>query len=90
MKSAIEEICYGAFAQSKKMWLSPKQQKLLDTVIECDEKLTERFKDNQEVLSLFKNFKNALDEHSATEAFIFYKEGFRNGFQIALDAMDDE
>ena len=89
MKSAIEDICYAMFAQSEKMNLSEKQRKLLAIIIECDEKLRAIFKDNQEVLTLFQNFKNASDEHEATEAFAFYKEGFRHGFQIALDAMDD-
>ena len=90
MKSAIEEICYSIFAQSEKMKLSEKQKKSLDLVIECDEKLTEMFKDNPEALKLFERFKHALEDNTSAEAFIFYKEGFRNGFQIALDGMDED
>ena len=89
MKSAIEEIFYGRFADIEKLQPSEKQLKSLDVVIECDDKLTALLKDNQEVLALFEKFKRALDDNAGAEALALYKEGFRNGFQIALDAMDE-
>ena len=90
MKSAIEEICYAMFAQSDKMKLTEKQKELLDVVIDCDEKLRVLLKENQAALELLEKFKCALDESESEEAFLFYKEGFRNGFQIALDGMDED
>ena len=90
MKSAIREIFYGRFADIENLKPSEEQLKSLDVVIECDEKLTALFKDNQEVLDLFEKFKRALDDNAGAEAFAFYKEGFRNGFQIALDVMDED
>ena len=89
MKSAIEEIYYGRFADIEKLKLTKEQLKSLDTVIEYDEKLTALLKDNQEALALLEKLKRALDDNAGDEAFALYKEGFRNGFQIALDAMDD-
>ena len=89
MKSAIEKLFYGTFAGFETIKLSDEQRNILDVVIECDEKLTAFFKDNQEA-AVFERFKCALDENAAIEACACYKEGFRNGFQIALDAMGED
>ena len=90
MKSAIEQLFYGTFADIEKIKLSEKQLKSLDDVIECEEKLTELLKDNAEAAALFEKFKRALDESTNEETLAFYKEGFRNGFQIALDGIDED
>ena len=90
MKSAIKELFYGNFAQIENIKLTRAQLKSLDAVIECDEKLRELLKDNSEALNLFEKFKRASAENTDSEIFAFYKEGFRNGFQIALDGMDEE
>ena len=90
MKSAIQELFYGTFADIEKLKLTERQLKSLDAVIECDKKLRELLKGNEEALSLFEKFKRAQDENTDGEIFAFYKEGFRNGFQIALDGMDEE
>ena len=50
----------------------------------------ELLKDNEEALALFEKFKRAMEENADEEVFAFYKEGFRNGFQIALDGINEE
>ena len=90
MKSAIEKIYYGTFADIEKIKLSAEQLKRLDIIIECDNKLNTLFKDNQEALALYERLKRALDDNACAEAITMYKEGFRNGFQLALDALNDE
>ena len=90
MKSAITELFYGALPKIETMKPSKAKLKILDTVIECDEKLTELFKENQEALVLYETFKLALDESAGEEAAAFYREGFRNGFRLALDVMEEE
>ena len=90
MKSAIEQLFYGTFADIEKLKLTEQQLKSLDAVIECDEKLRELLKGNEEALGVFEKFKRAVDDNAGEEVLAFYKEGFRNGFQIALDAMDEE
>ena len=90
MKSAIQKLFYGTFADIEKLQPSKEQLKSLDIVIECDEKLTAILKENHEALQLFEKFKRAMDDNAGEETFAFYKEGFRNGFQIALDGMDEE
>ena len=89
MKSAIEELYFGTFMYET-IKLSPKQQKCLDDIIECDNALRTLFQDNKEAGDYFARFKCALDENTAAEALACYKEGFRNGFQIALDAMGED
>ena len=90
MKSAILELFHGTFAQIENLKPTAKQIKSLDLVIEYDEKLTKLIKDNQEALDVYKQFKHAMEESTYAETVTFYKEGFRNGFQIALDAMDED
>ena len=87
MKSAIEQLFNGTFAQIEKIKSS---EELLTAVIECDEKLKELLKDNQEALDAYEKLRNALDKSDCEELLAFYKEGFRNGFQIALDGMDED
>ena len=90
MKSAITELFYGKFADIERVKTSEEHKKSLNVVIECDEKLTELLKDNAEALITFERFKRALDDCDGEETLAFYKEGFRNGFQIALDGMDED
>ena len=90
MKSAIEKIFYGTFANIENLKPTAEQMKSLDAVIECDDQLTALFKDNAEILALYERFKRVMDDHAGAEAFALYREGFRNGFQIALDAMDED
>ena len=90
MKSAIQELFYGTFADIEKLKLTAKQIKCLDIIIECNEKLTALFKDNEEALALLKQLKSAMDESAVEEVLAFYKEGFRNGFRIALDGIDED
>ena len=90
MKSTIEKLFYGALLPLEEVRTSKEQSECLQVADECDEKLSALFKENGEVLQLFQRFKDAVDENTAIEVRIFYKEGFRNGFRIALDAMDED
>ena len=85
MKSAIEKLFYGNFYPLEAPKPTAEQLKRMEAAEECDEKLTELLKGNEEALNLFEKFKDATDENTCAEVFLFYKEGFRNGFQLALD-----
>lgn len=90
MKSAIQALYYGKFAQIEKLKPTERQLKNLDIVMECDEKLTALLKDDNEALAIYGQFKRAMEENVCEESLTFYKEGFRNGFQIALDGLDED
>ena len=90
MKSAIAELFYGNFAQIGNIKLNQKQLKSLDAVIENDDKLRELLKDDAEALTLYEKFKRAIDENAGEEAVAFYRAGFRNGFRLALDVMEED
>ena len=90
MKSAIQELFYGTFADIEKLKLTEQQLKSIETLTACDEKLTALLKENKEALTLFEQFKRAMEDSAGEETFTFYKEGFRNGFQIALDGMSED
>lgn len=83
MKSAIEKLYYMHIDTAE---LSKEQLKCLEIAAACDEKLTELFRENAEALDAYRRFKDAVDENYSYETLACYKVGFRNGFQIALDA----
>ena len=90
MKSAIEKLFYGAMLPLEEVKPTQEQLDYLGVADECDEKLSALFKENGEARRLFERFKEAIDAHEGIEARIFYREGFRNGFRLALDAMDED
>ena len=90
MKSAIEKIFYGTFANIENLKPSAEESQHSAIAVECDKKLQELLKNNEAALTLFEQYKQAADESECAELLTFYKEGFRNGFQIALDAMNED
>lgn len=60
----------------------------------CDigknEKIVAAFlKDYPEAAEAFQNFKELTTEYNSDNAIMFYKQGFRDGLRIAVDAMQE-
>ncbi len=89
MKSAIEELFGGELANqnpemSKEYW------KANELAIQKERALRALIKDNAEAIKAFEEYENADGEISGLEAIRFYKQGFRHGFRIAIDGLDEE
>lgn len=89
MKSAIEEIYYGSFGTHDPD-LGEEYSKALEKAREKEEALRELIKDNPEAVKLFEEYQNADGESLCVEVRGYYKQGFRNGFRIALDGASEE
>lgn len=89
MKSAIEQILGGELANqnpemSKEYW------EAVSATEKKEEALLEFIKHNEKALKAFEEYQSAEGEISGEDAIAFYKEGFRNGFWLAIDVMKEE
>lgn len=89
MKSAIKKLFFGKLGNFEFIKRSAEEERGLDEVIENDKKLTEFIKDNQEAMQIFIKLKDAVNKSNNAEVLCFYREGFRNGFLLALDVLDE-
>lgn len=89
MKSAIEEILNRTFGR-KDGNLSKEGMKASAALCDQEEKLMPYIKDNPEAAESFRRYIELVYESAWTDVLDFYKAGFRNGFRIALDALDEE
>lgn len=89
MKSAIEEIFNGTFG-SKDEISSKEGGKATALLFEQEEKLMQYIKDNPEAVEVFRRYIELFSESMGTDVLDLYKAGFRNGFRIALDGLDEE
>lgn len=87
MKSAIEEMLFGNRGNLDSIKNSEEGEKLLDEVVATDEAL--RAKLDLEQTELLKKFQQAIDDASFQDNIEYYKEGFRFGFLLALDVLDE-
>ena len=88
MKSAIEQMCFGLRGTYESVKTSEKYSQLMDKVCQIDNKLTEKLKDDKEMIELYRQFKDAMDETACEECETFYKEGFRFGVLLGIDVSD--
>lgn len=88
MKSAIEEVFGGELANQNPDW-GREYWESNKVAIKKEQALLELIKDNAEALKAFREYEKAEGETSGLEAIGYYKQGFRNGFRIALDALDE-
>lgn len=89
MKSAIEKLFHGQLGNFEFVNRSEKEESDLDEVVKNDKKLMEIIKDNHEAMDIFMQLKEAIEKCDCDELLRFYKEGFRNGFLLALDVLDE-
>lgn len=87
MKSAIEEMLFSNRGNLDSIKNSEEGERLLDEVVATDEAL--RAKLNPEQTELLKKFQQAIDDASFQDNIEYYKEGFRFGFLLALDVLDE-
>lgn len=89
MKSAIEEIFNGTFA-GRDDYSSKEGAKATARLSEHEEKFMQYIKDNPEAVESFKRYIELFSESMGADILDLYKAGFRNGFRIALDGLDEE
>ncbi|MBD5636467.1 MAG: hypothetical protein HDP28_01415 [Clostridia bacterium] len=89
MKSAIEEIRNGSLS-GKSPNLGKEYKKAVAATAEKEAAILELIKDNKETLKAFKEYQDAEEESFYLEVRGYYKHGFRHGFRIAIDALDEE
>lgn len=87
MKSAIEEMLFSNRGNLDSIKNSEEGERLLDEVVATDEAL--RAKLDPEQTELLKKFQQAIDDASFQDNIEYYKEGFRFGFLLALDVLDE-
>lgn len=90
MKSAIEDMLFADLRLDKSVKKFTKNSEALKELIKCDEQLTALLKKNPKNLELFEKFKKVSDEYDAEETVEYYKAGFRSGFWLAFDLMQEE
>ena len=88
MKSAIEEVLFKTFGNQNPD-LGNEYWELRKVTQAKEDKLLELIKDNEEAIKAFYEYQNSEGENSGIEVIGFYKEGFRNGFRLAIDTLDD-
>ena len=84
--SAIEDMYYNRRGSSDFIKPSDEFSKQMDAVIDCDNVLTERLTEYPEILTLYENFKEAIDEAHCTNVRDYYKEGFSFGLLMGIEA----
>ena len=89
MKSAIEQIFDGELADQNPD-KGKEYREANETAIKKERALRELIKDNAEAVKAFEEFEKADGEISGLEAIRYYKQGFRNGFRIAIDGLDED
>lgn len=89
MKSAIEEIFNGTFG-CKDDFSSKNGAKASAALFEQEENFMHYIKDNPEAVESFKRFIELFNESTQMDILDLYKAAFRNGFRIALDALNEE
>ncbi len=90
MKSTIETIMIGDPRIAKKNQEKPQNDQLLAEIIDCDEQMTELLSNETGKSELFEKFKKRLNKYCTEEAVLYYKAGFRSGFELAIDLLDKE
>lgn len=89
MKSAIEEL-YRGILGTKDPDLGKEYLQALDKETEKANALLESIHDNSEAVKLFKEYQDATDATLCMEIRGHYIQGFRHGFRLAVDAMDED
>lgn len=89
MKSAIEEI-YGEMYDSQKPRFGKEYWNAIAVTAEKEKALIEFIKDNAEAIKVFEEYQNAEGDILCMEVSAYYKAGFRHGFRIVLDALNDD
>ena len=89
MKSAIEEIYYGNFG-TRDPDFGKEYSQAIKKEKETADALLEIIKDNAEAVKLFEEYQDAEGTTLCIEVRGHYKQGFRNGFRIALDGLDED
>ncbi len=86
--SAIKEMFYGNRGQHDTIKIEDEDVEVLDTIIECEDILKDKLKDNPEILDIYTKLDNAISELNLIEIEHYYIEGFKLGFLMAMDIFD--
>ena len=86
-QSAILEILYGNNPQFDNLDFGPEFVSKLHELRKCENALLESLKDTPECDRL-KKYSDIFVEIESIENDVFYKEGFRLGFLLAMDIFD--
>lgn len=89
MKSAIEAVLGGELVNQNPD-MGEEYWKLREVIQGKETALLELIKDNEAALKAFEDYTEAEGESTGIEVIVFYKQGFRNGFRLAIDALDED
>lgn len=90
MDSVIEEIYYATRGGRENVRREREAEEQLALAVKFDSALKELIKDNSEGLEAFDRYKEALAGYGAAEACANFKEGFRCGLRVGLEASENE
>ena len=86
--SALKEMFYGNRGQHDTIKIEDEDVEVLDTIIECEDILKSKLKDNPELLDTYTKLDSAISELNLVEIEHYYIEGFKFGFLMAMDVFD--
>lgn len=89
MKSAIEELFGGNFGKIDLLKPTENQRRLMCDIGKYEKIVAAFLKDYPEAAKAFQNFKELTAKYNSENAIVYYKKGFRNGFRLAFDAMQE-
>ncbi|MBD5636505.1 MAG: hypothetical protein HDP28_01610 [Clostridia bacterium] len=89
MDSAIDDLFFNEYDLNGQ-FPSEEREKAELNEKESASFLMEIIKDNEKAVNAFKMYQLAKRHITYTELSYYYKRGFRQGFQIAIDGMREE
>ena len=85
MKSAIEHLILGGEGKLDLIPMSAESIAQAEVVSEAEKELIKLIGKNSKLKEALRKFEEARDESNWLEVLTHYKEGFRNGFFLAID-----
>lgn len=85
----IRKMFKNEFVNIESIRRSAKSDEALDHIIKADDEIRNKLADKPELMKLYENVTNAFDESEYYASEQHYVEGFKFGFLLAMDILDN-
>ena len=90
-KSAIIKMFYGERGHYELINChTPEYDRLLDELVENDDELIKRLKDNPELAKMYEKTKDLIEMKCCDTLAVHYAEGFKFGLLIGMEVAESE
>lgn len=89
MKSAIADLLSGKRGRSDLFKLTEEIKTLSKRAIAAEKKITGKLEPYPGLTEMHEETSNLIDEMHLEESYLYYAEGFRFGFLLALDVLQE-